>query len=265
MRNRFDGQVTENGSMLQAHHSANETFLKAPILDRISGVVHAFSTRGEGSPSPATGGGNNRVEDERDGFMAALGLAGWPVGRLSQVHSNVTHHVADVDFANAAPEGDAAYTGLTEIALEVRTADCIPILFADSSARVVAVAHAGWRGTSEGVVRKIVDSIVSDFGISATDLAVAMGPHIGVCCMEVGEEVFDWFAVPDIFERKPEWANPHLNLAEANRRQLLDAGVGSDLIQASALCTRCRPDLFHSYRRDGAGAGRMISIIGIQP
>ena len=251
--------------MLQAHRSSNVTFLKAPILESISGVVHGFSTRREGSPDPAGGGGNFRAEDERDGFMAALGLAGWPVGRLHQVHSNRAHHVDDNEFANESPEGDAAYTGLAGIVLEVRTADCVPILIADCSARVVAMAHAGWRGTSEGVVRKVVDSIVPKFGVSAGDLAVVMGPHIGVCCMEVGEEVFDWFADPELFERKPEWEKPHLNLAEANRRQLLDAGVGSHMIQASALCTRCRPGMFHSYRRDGAGAGRMYSVIGIQP
>ncbi len=197
--------------------------------------------------------------------MDALGLAGWPVGRLNQVHSNVSHHVVDNEFANAAPDGDAAYTALSGIALEVRTADCIPILIAECSGRVVAMAHAGWRGTSEGVVRKVVDSMVSEFGISAGDLTVAMGPHIGVCCMEVGEEVFDWFAVPDIFVRKPEWEKPHLNLGEANRRQLLDAGIGEPMIEASELCTRCRPDLFHSYRRDGAGSGRLYSVIGIQP
>ena len=185
--------------------------------------------------------------------------------RLRQVHSNVAHHVEGNEFANAAPEGDAAYTGLTGMALEVRTADCVPVLIADDSACVVAMAHAGWRGTSEGVVPKLVDAIVSEFGVSAGDLAVAIGPHIGVCCMEVGEEVFDRFANPDIFRRKPEWPKPHLDLGEANRRQLLDAGVRAHMIQASALCTRCRGDMFHSYRRDGAEAGRMFSVIGIQP
>ena len=251
--------------MLQAHFNSNVTFLKAPILERISGVVHAFSTRRERPPDPGPEGSNTRIEDERDGFMAAVGLAGWPVGRLIQVHSNVVHHVDHNEFANAAPEGDGAYTGLAGIALEVRTADCVPILIAESSARVVAMAHAGWRGTSEGIVRKVVDSIVSEFGISAGNLAVAMGPHIGVCCMEVGEEVFDWFAAPEMFERKAEWPKPHLNLASANRTQLVEAGVRPQMIQASALCTRCRPDLFYSYRRTGAGSGRMFSVIGIQP
>ena len=228
-------------------------------------MVHGFSTRREGTSDPATGGGKPRVEGERDGFLVALGLAGWPVGRLRQVHSNVAHHVEGNEFVNAAPEGDAAYTGLTGMALEVRTADCVPVLIADDSARVVAMAHAGWRGTSEGVVPKLVDAMVSEFGVSVGDLAVAMGPHIGVCCMEVGEEVFDRFANPDIFRRKPEWAKPHLDLGEANRRQLLDAGVEAHMIQASTLCTRCRGDMFHSYRRDGAGEGRMFSVIGIQP
>ena len=81
--------------------------------------------------------------------------------------------------------------------------------------------------------------------------------------MEVGEEVYDWFAQPDVFERRPEWKKPHLNVAKANTRQLVDAGVPEARIQVSTLCTRCRRDLFYSYRRDGAGTGRMLAAIGI--
>jgi copper oxidase (laccase) domain-containing protein len=96
-------------------------------------------------------------------------------------------------------------------------------------------------------------------------LVAAIGPLIGVCCLEVGEEVFDWFHDPGLFERRPEWPRPHLNLAEANRRQLAEAGVPPEAIETSRLCTRCRGDLFHSYRRDGETAGRLLAAIGISP
>ena len=251
--------------MLQAHRNSDVTFLKAPILEKISGVVHGFSTRRESISYVAIEKSGSQPDGEREVFLAALGMAAWPMGRLRQVHSNRVRHFDTSAFANESPEGDAAYTGLPGIALEVRTADCVPILIAERSARVVAMAHAGWRGTSGGVVRKVVNSIVSEFGVSAADLAVVMGPHIGVCCMEVGEEVFAGFDDPGVFERPPEWAKPHLNLAEANRRQLLAAGVRPQMIQTSLLCTRCRSDMFYSYRRDGADAGRMYAVIGIQP
>ncbi len=225
-------------------------------------MVHGFSTRRVG-----TGIGERDVSgsDERDGFIAAVGLAGWPVGRLKQIHSNITHHVDDNEFANETPEGDAPYTGLAGMGLEIRTADCVPVLIASRDGQAVATAHAGWRGTSEGVVRQVVDSVVSRFSIPASELVVALGPHIGVCCMEVGEEVYEWFRDPTIFERKPGRRKPHLNLGEANRKQLLEAGVPSEGVSVSKLCTRCRGDLFHSYRRDGDGAGRMFAVIGIEP
>ena len=83
--------------------------------------------------------------------------------------------------------------------------------------------------------------------------------------MEVGEEVYEWFGHPAVFERRKEWPKPHLNLAEANRLQLIEAGVDPDRVIVSSLCTKCRADLFHSYRRDGDRAGRMFSLIGIEP
>ena len=248
--------------MLQAYRKAEVTFLKAPVLEGIPGIVHAFSTRPVESDNfivPSQAG------DESDRFMSAVGLTGWPIGRLRQVHSNLVHAVRDNEFANDAPEGDAAYTSLSGMALGVHTADCVPVLIADREARAVAVVHAGWRGTSEGVVRRTVESLVSDLGTHASDLSAAIGPHIGVCCMEVGEEVFDRFQDPELFGRRDQWEKPHLNLAEANRRQLVNAGVLSENVQISTLCTRCREDLFYSYRRDGETAGRMLSVIGIEP
>ena len=211
------------------------------------------------------GSGPGDASVDRVRFLAAAGLGGWPVGRLRQIHSNVVHSVRDNAFANKAPEGDAAYTELPGIALGVMTADCVPILIADSSGRAVGATHAGWRGTSEGVLRRTVDALVADFRIHPEDLRVAIGPHIGVCCLEVGEEVYEWFADPEIFERRAEWLKPHLNLSEANHRQLVAGGVRPEHIQTSALCTRCRADLFYSYRRDGEAAGRMFSVIGIEP
>ena len=234
-------------------------------MDAIPGVVHAFSTRRVESSDVSLGGDGPRIQDNRDRFMAAVGLEAWPIARLRQVHSNIVHWVGDNEFVNDIAEGDAAGTSLPGLALGVMTADCVPILIADGKAQAIAVAHAGWRGTSEGVVRKTVDAMVSGKGIEPSDLSAAIGPHIGVCCMEVGEEVFDWFAQPEVFERRPEWSRPHLNLAEANRLQLVAAGLGPERVQVSTLCTRCRSDMFHSYRRDGDDAGRMLSVIGIEP
>ena len=252
-------------TMLRTYRESNVTFLRSPALEAIPGIVHAFSTRRADSGDLSLGGAGRLIQDDRDRFMAAVGLEAWPIARLRQTHSNVVHWVGDNEFVNEVADGDAAGTSLHGVALGVMTADCVPILLADLSARAVAVAHAGWRGTSEGVVRKTVDRMVSDQGLAPSALSAAIGPHIGVCCMEVGEEVFDWFALPEVFERRTEWPRPHLNLAEANRLQLIGAGLSPDRVQVSTLCTRCRSDLFHSYRRDSDAAGRMLSVIGIEP
>lgn len=129
----------------------------------------------------------------------------------------------------------------------------------------MAAAHAGWRGTASGVVRRTVEQMVSEGGVAADDLAAAIGPHIGVCCMEVGDDVADLFGRPGTVVRRPDWPKPHLDLGAANRTQLADAGVPPERVEVSTLCTRCRPDLFHSYRRDGEKAGRMLSLIGLAP
>ena len=228
-------------------------------------MVHAFSTRRAGSDDFTLGSQGGGVGENRGRFLAAVGIPAWPIVRLQQVHSNIVHSVSENEDANDPKEGDAAYTGLGGIVLGVVTADCVPILVADSGGRAVGAVHAGWKGTSESVLRRTVDAMIDELELDPGDLYAAIGPHIGACCMEVGEEVFDWFADPDVFERRPDWEKPHLKLAEANRRQLLGAGLNPDNVAVSTLCTKCRPDLFYSYRRDGGNTGRMFSVIGLVP
>jgi YfiH family protein len=246
--------------MLHTYRASHITFLRSPALEAIPGVAHAFSTR-RGAAGDLTIG--RAASEPRDQFTAAVGMPGWPFCGVRQVHSNLVHAVRENEFANEAPEGDALWTGLGGLTLGVVTADCVPILVAARDGSTVGAVHAGWRGTSEGVARRTIESMAE--AAAPADLVAAIGPHIGVCCMEVGEEVFDWFHDPGLFERRPEWPRPHLNLAEANRRQLAEAGVPPEAIETSCLCTRCRGDLFHSYRRDGETAGRLLAAIGISP
>lgn len=254
-----DGHKTR--VMLHTYRESHITFLRSPALGAIPGVAHAFSTRREAGGDVTL---DHTASDARSRFLTAAGMAGWPLSGVRQVHSNTAHAVRENGFANERPEGDALFTRLGGMALGVVTADCVPILLAHRSGRAVAAIHAGWRGTSEGVARVTVDRMVAEAGLDPGRLAVAIGPHIGICCMEVGEEVYEWFQDPDVFERRPGWPRPHLNLGEANRKQLEAAGVPAESIEVSGLCTRCRSDLFHSYRRDGSAAGRMLSVIGIE-
>jgi YfiH family protein len=203
------------------------------------------------------------VQINRVRFGAAIGAPGWPILKLKQVHSGIVVDMHDTSAAGNAIEGDASVTGLQGVMLGVQTADCVPILIADSEAKAVAAIHAGWRGTAARIAKATVAALREKYGIDPKNLTAAIGPHIGVCCYEVGEEVVEAMNEPAVFNRRPEWPKAHLNLGEANRRQLIDAGIPEPQIDSSSLCTRCREDLFHSFRRDGKRTGHMLSLIGM--
>ena len=210
---------------------------------------------------------------------------------LRQIHSDVVHIFSKAPARP--PQGDAAICRRPGSLLAIQTADCVPILLADPRRRVVAAVHAGWRGTLARIVAKTLGRMRLEFGTRPEDVVAALGPAIGPCCYEVGPEVAqafagqfaqasEWFEGP--FERLAiaEEPNPlpwltmmppghepppervRLDLRVANRWQLVDAGLNPRNIAVSALCTGCRSDLFFSYRKEGAGTGRMMSVIGIR-
>ncbi len=144
----------------------------------------------------------------------------------------------------------------------VRTADCVPALLAERDGRAAAAVHAGWRGVVAGVVGSAIRELAAA-GVDPARLVVALGPSIGPCCYEVGEEVANALAAASGVEPTggPE-GRPRVDLGLAVRRQLEDRGVPSRVISTAPWCTRCRDDLFFSYRRDGERAGRMLALVG---
>jgi len=212
----------------------------------VPGIVHGFSTR------RWTGPGDPNVR-----LLATIGAVGWPILKLKQIHSGIVVEMKDTSAASEPIEGDAAVTALKDVIVGVRTADCVPILLADSRGTAVAAVHAGWRGTAARIAEATVARLRETFSIDPQNLVAAIGPRIGVCCYEVGPDVVEAIGDPTLFEGR------HLNLGEANRRQLLNAGLAEEQIEVSSLCTKCREDLFHSYRRDRKITGHMLSVIGI--
>jgi YfiH family protein len=170
---------------------------------------------------------------------------------VRQIHSAA---VLTADGARVAGEGDALLTSHAGLAVSIRTADCYPILLADQRRRIVAAVHAGWRGTAGRIVANTLAAMHREFGCNPEDVRAAIGPGIGVCCYEVGPEVAQQFGLGQA---------SRIDLAAINRNQLIDAGVPADAIEIMGGCTRCDATLFHSFRRDRAAAGRMISFIRI--
>ncbi len=209
---------------------------------------------------------------------------------LRQIHSDIIRHVDSVPESPLA--GDGLITNTPGLLLAIQTADCLPIVLADPKRRGVGVFHAGWRGTVKRIVEKGVGEMRRYFGSRAQDLRAAIGPGIHQCCYAVGQEVRDQFesqfAYADKLFRVVEESDPvrekypmlfltarapghselpkkiYLDLVEANRQQLLAAGVPAKNIKTSSLCTNCRNDLLFSYRAENGKTGRMMGVVGIR-
>jgi YfiH family protein len=192
-------------------------------------------------------------------FGTALASPAWHCRVLRQVHSANVHTPEE-----ECPEGDGLVTGRAGDYVAVKTADCVPILLADPRTRAVAALHAGWRGTLAGIARRGVERMAAAFGSRPGDILSVIGPHIGPCCFEVGPEVSVLFRhiLP---ERHDLGERTRLDLAEANRLALIEAGLQAGHISPLAPCTACAGTEFHSWRRDRQVGARMISAIGKRP
>jgi len=178
---------------------------------------------------------------------------------LRQIHSDLVFN-AD-GLTDRQSEGDALITNKLNLSIGVRTADCVPILLLDSGQRAIAAVHAGWRGTAQEIVRATLRKMHADFGTEPADVYAAIGPCIRECCYEVGGEVAERFS-----GTFPEWApvagKRHIDLAEANRRQMLSAGVSASRIFDMKICTSCQIESSYSFRREPQNPGRLLSAIG---
>ena len=181
---------------------------------------------------------------------------------LKQVHgARVVHTEWPADAEP--PEADAAVSTDSWRVLSVRTADCVPLLLADARSGAVAAVHAGWRGSAAGIVARAVRRLVDTAGAGPADVVAAVGPSIGPCCYRVGAELVEAFerGGHDAGAWFSERDGLYLDLWRATRDQLLAAGVRDDRTHIAGLCTACHEPWFHSYRRDGAAAGRLVGYI----
>jgi YfiH family protein len=206
---------------------------RARPLDALPWLVHGFATRWTGS------------------FGSCANLA-----TLKQIHSDTCIEAGGRH--GVLGQGDALLENTPGALVGVKTADCLPILLVDDRRRVVAAVHAGWRGTLQRIAPKAVGRMFAVFDTRPGDLRAAIGPGIGECCFEVGAEVAEQFG------RRAN-GKVKLDLTAINRAQLRECGIPDERIYAARLCTFCRGEEFHSYRRDREKAGRMLSVAGILP
>ncbi|MGA3264240.1 MAG: peptidoglycan editing factor PgeF [Terracidiphilus sp.] len=261
-------------------------FSRAYCAEDAPGELNLGFTDGD---DPATVARNRQLLAE-----AVTGDPATPLITLRQIHSSALRLATAGDAARKRLwKADGLLTDESGLLLGVQTADCIPVLVADRKRRAVAVFHAGWRGTVKRIVETGIGRMRLEFGSRPEDLVAAIGPGIGPCCYAVGEEVLSGFEsqfayagelfcevcdtdpvrarYPLLFltQRAPGHSplgpSLHLNLIEANRRQLLAAGLKPRSIKMVGGCTSCQPELFFSHRASRGHAGRMMSVIGIRP
>ncbi|HWJ46782.1 MAG TPA: peptidoglycan editing factor PgeF [Candidatus Udaeobacter sp.] len=244
------------------------------------------------------------VERNRAAFLTSIGAITrqrkggkslWPLITLRQVHSDIIRLIESVpDSKNEEPlTGDGMITAIPGLLLAIQTADCLPVIIVDTRRHAVGVFHAGWRGTVKRIVEKGIGEMVRCLGSRPRDMKAAIGPGIQGCCYEVGDEVRSKFEsqfnyAASLFREVKE-SDPvrekypllfltarapghgelppkiFLDLVEANRQQLIAAGVPKKGIEGSPLCTNCHPDLLFSYRAEKGKTGRMMGVAGIRP
>jgi hypothetical protein len=274
-------------------------------LSEVGWLVHGFSTRLGGVSRVYGGNALNlgftkedsraAVERNRERFLKELGVVNknhaWPLVTLRQIHSDLIYRVDSLPKQPLA--GDGLISDTPGLVLAIQTADCLPIILADRKRRAVGVFHAGWRGTVKRIIEKGVGEMRKHFGSDPRNLVAAIGPGVQGCCYEVGEEVrtkFEsQFAYASALLREIKESDPvrekypllfltarapghselpvklFLDLVEANRRQLLDAGVLKKNIETLGLCTACHTDLVFSYRAERGATGRLMAAAAIRP
>lgn len=236
------------------------------------GVRHGITTRQGGlSRSPYdtlnlgmhVGDIPGAVQVNRAKLGAALGDMRRPQIYLNQVHGAHVVHVTEPPTPGSEPaEGDALITNRTDVFLVLLFADCVPVLFFDPLERAVGAAHGGWRGLAAGVLENTVQAMHDAFGTQPGRLQAAIGPHIGVCCYEVGAEVAETFSQVPRAIRRDESGQTFLNLARVVRARLTASGLDPENVSTSAACTSCFTDVYFSHRAEGT-TGRIAAAIGL--
>jgi YfiH family protein len=183
-----------------------------------------------------------------------------------QVHSAVVRAVNAQARGTVLERTDALISDTPGVYLMLRFADCVPVLFYDPVRRAVGLAHAGWRGTVEKIGQATVQAMVETFGCRPVDILAGIGPSIGPCCYEVGDEVVEaaraaFPVAPHLVDRRAN-GRDHLDLWEANRHQLVARGLAK--VEVSGLCTACRTDEWFSHRAERGRTGRLGAVIGLR-
>ena len=262
--------------MLEERLHSSSIFRFRNLSDQ-GGVSHFVSTRIGGLSLPPyeslnlgfhVGDSPETVLKNREHLATTVKIPLSDFTFAKQIHSGTVTIVTEqmrgcgaADYDTAIEATDAMVTAVPGLCLAVLTADCVPLLLFDPRKRVVAAVHAGWRGSVKLIARNTVEILIQEYNCKQQDLLVGIGPSIGPCHYEIGPDVIT--QVKDTFGGTEGYINDespdgkgHFNLWEANKRQIMEAGVPPQNIEIARICTYCNAHLFFSVRHQKGTTGR---------
>lgn len=256
--------------------------LQFPVLSEDCNISHFVTTRQGGAsegayasfnPGEYSGDNPEAVRANRKLLSDAIGIPSERIFAPFQVHGTEIRSIEPFFLSLPLDEQrvylhgvDALVTDVPGVCIAVSTADCVPILLYAPDVKAVAAVHAGWRGTVQSIAAKTVRFLMDEYGADSCLMKAGIAPSIGPDAFEVGEEVVDafrqaGFEMPRILKRNADTGKAHIDLWEANRLQLLAAGLSAGNIELAGICTYTHPDEFFSARRLGIKSGRIFSGI----
>ncbi len=270
---------------LQKHNDNGVLYLTGPKMEQLPGIKHLFSTRHGGVSQGCYSEMNlsfTRGDEEAavsENYRRIAGCLGTTPDRIVCTYQTHTSNIRKVTIDDAGKgvtrpkdyvDVDGLVTDIPGLALGCYVADCVPVLLADPVKKVVAVLHAGWRGTAGKIAAKGVKMFTEEYGSNLSDIHAVIGPSICRNCYEVGQEVMDAMrsaVAPEHYEliyspRKKE-GKYQLDLWETNRWILVEAGVSPETIEVTDLCTCCHPKDLFSHRVTGEKRGNLGAFIMI--
>lgn len=265
---------------LNINNIKNITTITFPKLSNCGVVRHTFSTRIGGisvgrysSMNLSFNNGDSR-ENVLENYKRLCDTAGIDISHLvlsRQTHTNnvlsvTEEHRGTGIFAPSFNDIDGLVTNRKGVALVTQYADCTPLMFCDPVKKVIASSHAGWRGTVKEIGRVTVEKMVKEYSCKKENIIACIGPCINSCCYEVDEPVakefrnLPYLMLDKILTAKGE-GKYMLNLVEANRQILINAGIAPENMDISDICTCCNADELHSHRATKGERGNLAAII----